>query len=166
MKFEIDVCGADIFHDDYVICIANGDGIIKGFKFNKVLSDAIIQKWLRGKYKYKSNPKKQGIFKVRIYSIILYYLFSQISEDNLELHICRDFSGRENDIKQNLYYLLEKIGKKRIKSLVFGKLPNDSDAHWYADMMNKDKYNKLPTYINLKLEEIEVFLYQGSKTEP
>ena len=172
MKFEIDVSGPDIFNDDYVICIADGEGVIKGFKFNRLLSDEIVQKWLRGKYRYKSSASKQGIFKVRLYCIIIYNLFKQIEDcKEVDLCICRDFQGRENEITQNLYYFLEKIGKIKIKSLKYGKLPNDSDAHWYAYMMHKDKYNKLHTYTNIKIEEIECFLHKpkviskGRKTE-
>ena len=166
MKFEIDVCGSDIFHDDYVICIADGNGTVKGFKFDKRLSDEIVQKWIRGKYKYEHSAKKQGVFKVRLYSIVIYYLFKQIPNcKEVELYICTDFSGHENDIRLNLRYFLGK-DKIKINNFVHGTLPPDSDAHWYAYMMNKDKYNKLPTYVNITLEEIEPFLsHQGSKTE-
>jgi len=172
MRFEIDVSGADIFHDDYVICIANGDGIVKGFKFKKKLSDEIVSKWVRGKYRYEHSTNKQGIFKVRIYCIILYYLFKSIPDcREVDLFICRDFSGRENEISQSLRYFLEKRAKIKIKSLVYGKLPPTSDAHWYAYMMSKDKYNKLHTYLDIKTEEIEEFLHKfnivpkGRKTE-
>lgn len=130
MRFEVDISGADIFHDDYVICIADGNGIIKGFKFNRKLSNELVEKWVRGKYKYKHSANKQGIFKVRLYCIIVYYLFKEILTcKEVDLCLCRDFSGRENEIKQNLYYLLEEKGKIKIKSLVYEKLPLDSDAH-------------------------------------
>lgn len=173
MRFEIDVSGSDIFHDDYVICIADGNGVVKGFKFNKKFSDELVGKWVRGKYKYKHSANKQGIFKVRLYCIVVYNLFKHIENcKEAELYICRDFHGRENEITQNLHYFLEKKGNIKIKSLKYGKLPNDSDAHWYAYMMHKDKYNKLPTYVDIKIEEIEPFLHKfnvipkGRKTEP
>ncbi|MEK6912948.1 MAG: hypothetical protein AABX26_03265 [Nanoarchaeota archaeon] len=173
MKFEIDVCGSDIFNDDYVICITDGDGIIQGFKFSKELTAEIVGKWVRGKYKYKHSASKQGIFKVRLYCIILYHLFKAIPNcKEVDLYICRDFYGRENEIKQNLHYFLEEKCQIKINNLVYGKLPPDSDAHWYAYLMHKDKYNKLPTYVNIKIEEIEPFLHEfnmvpkGLKTEP
>ena len=78
MKFEIDVSGYDMFKDNYVICIANDSGeIIRGFKFNKELTNRLIANWKANKYRYEYNiyENKRGIFKVRIYSIVLYYIF-------------------------------------------------------------------------------------------
>ena len=37
VEFEIDVSGEDLLSKNYVICIANRDGIIKGFKFKENL---------------------------------------------------------------------------------------------------------------------------------
>ena len=81
MKFEVDVSGFDIFNEkDYTICIASneGTGIIKGFKLNEGLINSLISNWKNNKYRYKYDTygTKRGIFKVRIYCIILHYLFN------------------------------------------------------------------------------------------
>ncbi len=49
MIFDIDVSGGDLLNKDYVICIANRDGIIKGFKFNTYINLPLkeIEEWLR-----------------------------------------------------------------------------------------------------------------------
>src|SRR3989344_693415 len=125
MKFEIDVSGYDIFKDTYVICLARDDGeIIKGFKFDKGLIGNLVTNWKANKYRYEYNlyETKRGIFKVRLYSIVLYYLFKSIEKPEwVSLTICKDFKGRTNEITQNLRYFLErilgiKIGKPDRKS--------------------------------------------------
>jgi hypothetical protein len=162
MKFEIDVSGYDIFNDTYVICIAQDNGeIIKGFKFNKELVNALISNWKANKYKYKydSFETKRGIFKVRVYSAILYYLFKSIDKpDFLSLTICRDFKGRNNEVSQNLKYFLDEILGIKIGKPLFQKLPNTSNAHIYSNMMRRDNKNLLRTYVNISLEDIEKFL--------
>ncbi len=170
MKFEIDVSGCDIFNDLYVICISQDNGdIIKGFKFTKEIVDTLISNWKQNKYRYFYNryETKRGIFKVRVYSIILYYLFKSIEKpDFLSLTICRDFKGRENEITQNLKYFLEKnLGIKTGKPL-FQKLPITSPAHIYASMMRRDSKNLLRTYVDIKLEDIEKFLLKKNKVTP
>lgn len=83
MKFEIDVSGCDIFDENYVICIARDDGeIIRGFKLDKNLINNLVSNWKSNKYKYEWDrfETKRGIFKVRIYSIIIYYLFKSIEK--------------------------------------------------------------------------------------
>jgi len=162
MKFEIDVSGYDIFNDTYVICIAQDNGnIIKGFKFDKNLTNSLVSNWKANKYKYEydSFETKRGIFKVRIYSVILHYLFKSIEKpDFLSLTICRDFKGRNNEICQNIKHLLEKeLGIKTGQPL-FQKLPPTSHAHVYSNMMRRDTKNLFNTYVNISLEEIEKFL--------
>ena len=170
MKFEIDVSGYDIFKDTYVICIARDDGeIIKGFKINKELATKLISNWKSGKYRYKydSFESKRGIFKVRIYSIIIYYLFKSINKpDFLSLTICRDFKGRNNEIVQNLKYLLEKILSIKVGKPLFQKLAPTSNAHIYSGMMRRDSKNLLKTYIDISLEDIEKFLIPIKKVTP
>ncbi|MEK6859631.1 MAG: hypothetical protein AABX54_02340 [Nanoarchaeota archaeon] len=162
MKFEIDVSGYDIFKDTYVICIARNDGeIIKGFKFNEGLVNNLIRNWKANKYRYEYNDyeTKRGIFKVRIYSIILYYLFNSIEKpDWISLTICRDFEGRINEITQNLKYFLETILKIKVGKPLYQKLSNSSHAHIYANMMRRDTKNLLKTYVDISLEDIEKFL--------
>ena len=162
MKFEIDVSGYDIFNDTYIICIAKDDGeIIRGFKFSKDLIDVLVSNWKENKYRYEYNrfETKRGIFKVRIYSIIIYYLFKSIEKPEfLSLTICRDFKGRTNEITQNLKYFLKKILKIKIGTPLFQKLPNSSHAHIYANMMRRDSKNQLKTYVEINLKDIEKFL--------
>src|SRR3989344_7825175 len=118
MKFEIDVSGYDMFNDTYVICLSGDDGeIIRGFKFNKELVNNLINNWKSNQYRYKYTPSesKRGIFKVRIYCIIIYYILKYIISaqkiDFISLTICRDFKGRENEITQSLKYFLESLLK-------------------------------------------------------
>jgi hypothetical protein len=162
MKFEVDVSGYDIFNDTYVICIARDDGeIVKGFKFNKELTDRLITNWKANKYRYEYNhyETKRGIFKVRIYSIILYYIFKSIEKpDFLSLTLCRDFKGRNNEITQSLKYFLETILKIKMGKPIYQKLASTSHAHIYASMMRRDNKNLLNTYVNISLEDIEKFL--------
>lgn len=162
MKFEVDVSGYDMFNDTYVICISSEDGeTIKGFKFNKELIDKLIINWKSNKYRYEYNnfDTKRGIFKVRIYSIILYYLFKSIEKPEwISLTICKDFKGRTNEITQNLKYFLEKILRIKMGKPLYQRLANNSHAHNYASMMRKDIKNLLKTYINISLEDIEKFL--------
>jgi len=162
MKFEVDVSGYDLFKDTYVICMAREDGeIIKGFKFTKDLISALISNWKENKYRYEYNQfeTKRGIFKVRIYSIIIHYLFRSIEKpDFLSLTICRDFKGRTNEITQNLKYFLETILKIKTGKPLFQRLPNSSHAHIYANMMRRDIKNQLKTYVEINLEDIEKFL--------
>ena len=170
MKFEIDVSGYDIFNDTYVICIAQDNGdIIKGFKFTKELVTAIVSNWKANKYRYfyNSYETKRGIFKVRVYSIILYYLFKSIEKpDFLSLTICRDFKGRDNEISQSIKYFLEEILGIKVGKPLFQKLSTTSPAHVYANMMRRDGKNLLRTYVDIKLEDIEKYLLKKNKVTP
>jgi len=162
-KFEIDIAGYDIFGDeDFTICIAKDDGsLIKGFKFNKTLIDSLILNWKNGKYRYYYDlmEAKRGILKVRIYSIILYYLFKSIEKQEfVSLTICRDFKGRENEINQSLKFFLEKEVDIKIGKPLFQKLSRKSYAHIYASMMRRDKRNLLGCYVKIDLDDIEKYL--------
>jgi hypothetical protein len=165
MKFEIDVAGYDMFEDrDYTICIAKEDGsIVKGFKFNKTLVDSLISDWKAGKFRYVYDAieSKRGRLKARIYCIIVYYLFKTIEkEEFISLTLCRDFIGRENEIRQSIKYLLiEKLGFK-IGVPQFRKLLPTSYAHIYASMMRRDKKNHLNTYTDISLDDIEKYLFK------
>jgi hypothetical protein len=163
MKCEIDVSGQDLFDENYVICVAEKDKkekpIIKGFKFTKEISEKLKENWKKGKYKYPYQNRKKGLFKVRIYSIILFYIFKEINlKEPLSLTICRDFKGHENDIESNLnFFLKENLGINLGKPM-HQKLPPKSKAHWYAYLMSKDSENLLNTYVNINLENIEKYL--------
>ncbi len=160
MDFEIDVSGEDIFNKNYTICIANKDGIIKGFKFDSKLGQVINSRHGQGLYpKYKKSNKGNASLKVRVYCIIIYFLFKSIKKKikNVNLAVCRDFSGRENDIKINLEFLFTKL-KIDLGDVMFVKLPSDSSADHYAGLMRQDNKNKMKTYVNITLKDIEKFL--------
>jgi hypothetical protein len=171
MKFEIDVSGSDLFKPRYSICIAskekiNGKTIIKGWRINEEIKKTLIENWKENKYRYNYNEKekKRGLFKVRIYCIIIYYIFKSLNlEDKISLTICRDFLGRESTITQNLKYLLEDVGKMKMGTPLYQRLPPSSQAHWYARMMSNDSENRLDTYIDISLEDIEKFLKKRKK---
>ena len=142
MKFEIDVSDYDLFNDTYTVCIATEDGeIIRGVKFTEDLIKLLISNWKNNKYLYDYNEfeTKRGIFKVRIYCIILYYLFKSIEKpDFLSLTICKDFKGRDNEIIKNLKYFLGSLLNIKMGNPLFQRLPNSSHAHIYASMMRRD----------------------------
>lgn len=160
MEFDIDVSGQDLLSKDYTICVANQDGIIKGYKFSSEVVKIIHSKFGQGIYtKYSKSKKGMITLKVRLYSIMIYYIFKSLKlKEEIELNICRDFSGHEQDVKSNLNYFLKDKLKIKIKKIRFGKLKDSSNAHQYAYLMRKDNKNKLDTYIDIKLKNIEKFL--------
>ncbi|MCK5624276.1 hypothetical protein KAI04_00350 [Candidatus Pacearchaeota archaeon] len=171
MKFEIDVSGSDLFIPRYTICIANkqsvnGKSQIKGFRFDEELIKIIVKKWEENKYRYPYNSfeTKRGTFKVRIYCIIIYYLFKSLNiKEKISLTICRDFSNKERIIDQNLKFLLQEKGRMKIGVPLHQKLPPWSLAHRYAKLMSNDIENRLDTYVNITLEDIEKFLNKRKK---
>lgn len=172
MKFEIDVSGDDLFTNlKYTICIAskdkiNGKSIIRGYRIDEEVKKTLIEKWKDNKYRYPYNEfeMNRGTFKVRIYCIIIYYLFKSLKiKEKISLTICRDFPGRESTIRQNLKFLMEDKGGMKIGVPLFQKLPTSSLAHWYAKMMANDSENHLDTYVNITLKDIEKFLKKRKK---
>ena len=166
MKFEVDVSGSDLFKPKYAICITSketidGKSIIKGFRFSKETRETLISRWKENKYRYSwyESEKKRGLFKVRIYCIVLYYLFKSLDiKEQISLTICRDVSGREATITQNLKFLLEEKGGMKIGKPLYQRLPASSLAHWYAGMVANDSENRLDTHVDITLEDIERFL--------
>jgi len=69
--FDIDVSGNDLLSKGYTVCIANKDGIIKGFKFNDKLVKDLSSRYGQRFYKYKKSKKSKSTFKIRLYSIVL-----------------------------------------------------------------------------------------------
>lgn len=159
MEFEIDVSGEDLLEKGYVICIANKKGIVKGFKIKEPLLKILKSRRGEEKYRYKKSQPGNSLFKIRLYCIIIYYLFKTIKFKNNEiiLEICRDFQGHEREITSQLKYFLEdKLGLKiEIRYL---KLPKESIADRYSFLMRKDNKNKMDTYVKINLEEIEKYL--------
>jgi hypothetical protein len=157
VDFDVDISGDDILNSNYSICVANNDMLILGFKFNLELIKILSAKLGQNLYKYKTSQKQKAIFKVRIYSIIIYYLIKEIDVNSIHLNICKDFCGHENDIKANLdYFLIDLLGKD--VTYQFTKLSNNSNAHKYSYLMRNDTKNLLKTYIKISLEDIEKFL--------
>ena len=159
MDFDIDVSGEDLFDKDYTICIANKDGIIKGFKMTDRISSVIKSRYGKNIYKYSKSKKGKSSLKIRIYCVAIYYLFKNIKlKENLVLNICRDFNGREKDIESNLrYFLIDKLGLN-VDRFNFQKLPKDSNADTYAYLMRRDKKNKISNYVKITINELEKFL--------
>lgn len=159
MDFDIDVSGEDIFQKDYTVCIADNNSIIKGFKMNATLCHAINSKYMRGLYRYNKSKKGKTDLRIRVYCVIIYYLFkaAQLKKE-INLNLCMDFNGKEEGIKSNLNFLLKQKLKLKINDMKFCKLSNESNADKYAYLMRKDTRNLLKTYIQIKLEDIEKFL--------
>jgi hypothetical protein len=163
MLLEIDISGQDILNEDFAVAIANKN-LIYGYKIKGNLVNRIIQDYNSGKYRYKGKKGKKN-FKIRFYSLIIYCLFKNIIRDKpkikkekIQLAICNDFDGHENDIKSNLTLLLKDKLKLEIDSFKFGKLPQDSIADRYAYLFRKDTRRQLPNSIKIILKEIEKFL--------
>lgn len=159
MDFEIDVSGEDIFDQNYTICVADKNGLIRGFKMLASYAQIICSKYGQGLYRYNKSKKGKATLKVRVYCVIIYYIFRALNiTDKINLTICRDFNGKEQDIKDHLKYLLgEKLGLN-INNLFFSKLPSDSNAHHYSYLMRKDDKNQMQTYIPITIKEIEEYL--------
>jgi hypothetical protein len=157
MEFDIDVSGDDILNSNYSICVANNDGYILGFKFSSELIKILSAKLGQNLYKYKTSQKQKATFKLRLYSIVIYYLIKTSGVNQINLNICKDFSGRENDIKSNLDYFLVKLLGKEV-TYHFTQLSNQSNAHRYSYLMRNDTKNQLKIYVKINLNDFEKFL--------
>lgn len=121
--------------------------------------ETIINNWKQKKYGYGKSDKQRAFFKVRLYCVILHYLFKSMGRiSRVSLTICRDFHGHKNDINNILRYFLEKRLNMEIGSPRHQKLPNYSNAHRYANLMYNDHLNKLSTYVDISLGDIEKIL--------
>ncbi len=162
MHIEVDVSGADLFHENYTICVSNGEGFIRGYKFTGEFINKLKENYKNKKYTRLPKNIKLGKFKVKIYLIVLRYLFgdlfSKISENEFTLTFCRDFPYHENSILRSIEHQLERVHNKKLNNIKCSKLPNFSDAHHYAKMMYNDKYNYLSCYCNISLKDIEKLL--------
>lgn len=170
MEFEIDVSGHDILNKDYTIVVAeknnhNSDPIIFGYKFSDDIVKVLKSKYGAGLYRYKKSEKQISTFRVKLYSISAYFIIKHIYEKyknlskNISLALCKDFDGRENEIKSMLnYHLANKIGLN-IEKIYFERLPKESLADKYAYLMRKDKKNLMKdNYINITITQFEEFL--------
>lgn len=159
MKIEIDVSGADIFHENYSICISDGIGNIMGFKFSQDLIDKLQENWEKEKYNKCPYSPNKGKFKARIYRVILRYLLKELFKKNKDKEIivqfCRDFPSHEMGISQSIKHRIVKIHKRNLKRIFCCRLLKDSDARLYAKIMHNDKYNYLNCYTKISLKNIE-----------
>lgn len=160
MNFEIDVSGGDLLSKDYTICVANKDSLIRGFKFNWQLVDTLSSRYKQGLYRYAQSKKGKSNFKVRLYCIVIFYLIKAMNlKGDMSLTICRDFTGREDDIKKNLKFFLETYLKLNLDDQIyFSKLSTDSNAHKYAYLIRHDTKNQMKNYVNIDLKDIEIWL--------
>jgi len=157
--FDIDVSGEDLLSKDYTICIADKNDTIKGFKFSDKLVKDLSSRYGQGFYRYEKSKKGKANFKIRLYCVAVYYLIKSLNlSEKVSLNICRDFDGKENDIKENLKAIFGKGNLLFPKSIYFCRLPDDSNAHKYSFLMRKDRKNKISTYISIKLDEFERWL--------
>ena len=112
MEFEIDVSGKDILSKGYVICIANKNNIIKGFKFDEKLVNDLCSKFGQGFYRYKKSKKGKSMFKIRLYCVVIYFLFKSINYKELsKIHKFAKDLGLElsfNTYNDNLNFASDK----------------------------------------------------------
>ena len=160
MEIEVDVSGGDLLSKNYTVCVANRDSIIKGFKFNEEIVSVLSSKFGQGLYRYKKSKRGKADFKVRLYCVVIYYLIKSFNiKGELSLNICRDFPGKEDDIRKSLKHFLEKeLGISLNDRIYFGKLRPDSNAHKYSYLMRHDTKNQMKTYVRIAFEDIEKWL--------
>ncbi|MFH1257081.1 MAG: hypothetical protein V1494_07380 [Candidatus Diapherotrites archaeon] len=164
MDFEIDVSGSDIFEKDYTILVAErgNSKILLAYKFSDKNALTIRSRHGEGKYRYPYSKAGKSNIKVRLYCVAIYFLFKELKKrfklKDVTLAVCRDFSGNESKIKQNLEFLLgTKLGLN--VSIAFQKLPKNSIADKYAFLIRHDTLNKFSSCcIKIKVEEFEEFL--------
>jgi len=162
MDLEIDVSGSDIFDKNYTILVAEpSNSTMLGYKFSSRIQKIIRSKHGQGQYRYSTSKKGKSDLKVRLYCVSIYFIFKELKRrHNLKkvfLRICRDFSGNEADIKEQLKQLLKKL--KIETEIIFEKLSGDSVADRYAFLIRKDTKNLLAKHcIEIELDEFEAFL--------
>ncbi len=161
MEFEIDVSGEDILNPNYTICVANRDGLIRGFKMTTEMVQVINARHDQGLYRYKKSRSGKATLKVRLYCAIISEIFRTLRlGESVSLTVCRDFDGKEQDIKIQLAQLLKDRQGLTVESVTFAKLDAHSGAHTYAYLMRKDTKNKLPTYATVTLNTLENYLFK------
>ena len=161
MEFDIDVAGEDIFSKNYTIVIADKNNVIRGYKFDEKVIKILKARHGEGKYRYGNSKQQRTYLRIRVYCIIIYYLFKdiihKIEKKDLILNICRDFQGHEKDITSSLLsFLRDKLGLKI--EIRYIKLPKNSNADKYAFLMRKDNKNKIEGYVKVSIDDIEMLL--------
>ena len=169
MHFEIDVSGFDIFEKNYTIVVAEKEKgkLLLGYKFTERTIGNLRSRFGQGKYnKCPASKSYKSGFKVRLYCIVIYHLFREIKRRNPKmgetcLDICRDFDGRENQIRQSLRsFLCDGLGISTPQDgMHFQKLPRGSIADTYAHLLRKDVRNKFSKHvIEIHVDEFEKLL--------
>src|SRR3989338_579450 len=159
MDFDVDVSGEDIFSPDFTICIADRESKIRGFRFSSELISTLNSRFSAGEYRYEKSKKGRSQLKVRVYCIMIYFLFRSMKPSTpLNLTLCRDFYGKEEDIRNNLKFFLVERLYLGIERIDFRKLEDSSNAHKYSYLMRKDTKNQMKTYVKIGIDEIEEFL--------
>jgi len=164
MDFEIDVSGEDILNDGYTIVVADKNNTIKGFKFHRELIQILRARQGEGRYRYQNSKQGKSLFRVRLYCIAVYYLFRSIKHEygfknnEINLRICEDFQGHEQDINSNLMPLLKDDLGLIINRPIYQKLSKGSNADKYAYLMRKDTKNQIKGYIDISMDEFEYYL--------
>ncbi len=162
--YEIDISGSDILEPNYVIVVAEKGNKkrVLGWKFSEKIVRILRSRHGQGLYRYGQSKNQKVAFKIRLYCATIFYIFKELNRRQkilgARLEICRDFPGKEADIKNQLNYLL---GKKLGINLEFNflKLPKGSLADTYAYLLRRDYENKFSKQlIQIKLDEFEVFL--------
>ena len=88
MEFDTDVSSNDLLSKNYTICIADKNSAIKGFKFDNKILSILVSRYGQGIYRYAKSKKGKGSFKIRLYCIIIYYLFKSLNlNGNILLNI-------------------------------------------------------------------------------
>lgn len=106
------------------------------------------------------------MFKIRLYSIVIYFIFKglikkfkDIKNKKLIIQVCLDFSGHENDIKENLSHFLKSLLGLDIDKFLSIKVPKEENADKYAFLVSRDTKNKFKEIrVNIKLKDFEKFL--------
>ena len=113
-QLEIDVSGSDILSKDYTVVIAEKDNskLLIGYKFNRKIQQDLLSKFGEKRFHYNKSKKGQAHFRIRLYCIIIYYLFKKIRKQfnskEIFIDLCRDFQGNENNIGQQLDFFIRK----------------------------------------------------------
>lgn len=161
--FEIDVSGSDIFDAGYTVVAAekSGSSLLLGYKFDPKTIQLILSRYGQGRYRYSKSKKGKADLRVRLYCIAIFFVFKKlkpkIKSSELVLDVCRDFDGRQAQIRQSLSHFLRKLGFA--VQINFLKLPADSAADRYAYLLRKDTQNKFEKYlVKIRPEEFEQFL--------
>ena len=159
MELEVDVSGEDILTKDYSIVVAGNEDCLRGFKFTEKYVQILRSRYGQGHYRYGKSRKQKSLFKIRMYSVIVYYLIKDmnISDKKLKMNICRDFYGHEIDIISNLRYFLEMLLGFEVE-FSYIRLSKKSRADEYSRLLRLDKNNLLNCYCEISLEQIENFL--------